>query len=166
MPVTWKQRDYFAEMYVAGVMADAGWNVYFPHRAQGFALIATLATATGTIVRPVQVKGKYPTEGKTDKARYGYVGKLAAFHDDMILAIPLFAGEDDPAPRHIAWMPRFEIRAMSRERWRCEPARFVTAGPEPRPGLAIYFDAPGLARFAADVGIDLLGSGVVSEPQA
>jgi len=25
-------RDYFAELYVAGLMADAGWNIYFPHR--------------------------------------------------------------------------------------------------------------------------------------
>jgi hypothetical protein len=85
VPTDWKSRDYFAEMYVAGVMADAGWNIYFPHRDQGFDLITTLATADGTIVRPVQVKGKYPTEGKTDKARYGYVGRITAFHDDMVL---------------------------------------------------------------------------------
>jgi hypothetical protein len=29
-------RDYFAEMYVAGLLADAGWNIYFPHRDMGF----------------------------------------------------------------------------------------------------------------------------------
>jgi hypothetical protein len=104
MPNSWKQRDYFAEMYEAGVMADAGWNVYSPHRDQGFDMIATLPTASGTIVRPIQVKSKYPTKGKTAKARYGFVGKLTAFHNDMILAIPLFAAEDDPAPRHMAWM--------------------------------------------------------------
>jgi hypothetical protein len=48
---------------------------------------------------------------------------------------------------------------MSRERWRCEPARFVNGRPEPRPGLTIYFDAPGLARFAADFGGDPVGPG-------
>ena len=25
-----RTRDYFAEMYVAGVLADAGWDIYFP----------------------------------------------------------------------------------------------------------------------------------------
>lgn len=150
----WKSRDYFAEMYVAEIMADAGWNIFFPHRDQGFDLIATLATADGTIVRPVQVKGKYPTEGKTDKARYGYVGKLTAFHQDMVLAIPLFAGMDDPSPKHIAWMPRSEIRFMTKERWRCEPARFVGGCPEPRPGLSIFFDRPGLRRLAAQTRSD------------
>jgi len=25
-------RDYFAELFVAGRFAEAGWNVYFPHR--------------------------------------------------------------------------------------------------------------------------------------
>lgn len=159
----WKSRDYFAEMYVAGVMADAGWNVYFPHRDQGFDLIATFPSAGGTIVRPVQVKGKYPTAGKTAKQRYGFVGKLTAFHDDMVLALPLFAGLDDAAPRHIAWMPRFEIKPMSNDRWRCEPARFVGA-PEPRPGFSIYFDAPGLSRLTAQPGIDLLNGGARLHP--
>lgn len=152
----WKSRDYFAEMYVAGVMADCGWNVYFPHRDQGFDLIATRPTEKGTIVRPVQVKGKYPTEGKTNKAKYGFVGRLTAFHDDMVLAIPLFANMTDRAPKHIAWMPRSEIKPMVQNRWRCEPARFVDGSPEPRPGLTIFFDEPGLFRLAADTEIDLI----------
>jgi hypothetical protein len=80
----WKNRNHFAEMYVAGVMADAEWNIYFPHRHQSFDFIATSGTPSGTIERPVQVKDKYPTEGKTDKAWYGCVGKLTAFHDDMV----------------------------------------------------------------------------------
>ncbi|KTE04105.1 hypothetical protein ATE68_00080 [Sphingopyxis sp. H038] len=144
---SWKSRDYFAEMYVAGLMADAGWNLYFPHRDQGFDMIATYAAADGMIVRPVQVKGKYPTEGKTDKARYGYVGPITAFHDDMILAIPLFAGLEDPAPRHIAWMPRKAIRPAAQDRWRCEPARFVDGLPKPRDTFLGYFDQVGLMRW-------------------
>ncbi|PJG47067.1 hypothetical protein CAF53_01580 [Sphingobium sp. LB126] len=151
-----KSRDYFAEMYVAGVMTDKGWNVYFPHRDQGFDFIATLPTEKGTIVRPVQVKGKYPTEGKTDKARYGYVGKLTAFHPDMVLALPLFAGLAAPAPRYIAWMPFEEIRAMTKDRWRCEPARFVGGEPRPRDGFVHFFDDAGLARLSAETGIDIL----------
>jgi hypothetical protein len=35
-----KISDYFAELFVAGLLADAGWNVYFPHRDQG--LISSL----------------------------------------------------------------------------------------------------------------------------
>lgn len=151
----WKSRDYFAEMYVAGVMADNGWNVYFPHRDQGFDFIATLTTEERTIVRPVQVKGKYPTEGKTDKARYGYVGKLTAFHPDMVLALPLFAGMGDPAPSYIAWMPIEEIRPMPDGRWRCEPARFDGGGPAPRAGFIQYFDEAGLTRLACTPGVNL-----------
>lgn len=144
----WKSRDYFAEMYVAGLMADAGWNIYFPHRDQGFDMIATFDAAEGTIVRPVQVKGKYPTEGKTDKARYGYVGGLTAFHEDMILAIPLFAGLNDPAPLHVAWMPREAIKPVAKDRWRCEPARFFQGLPVPRMSFVGFFDQEGLARCA------------------
>jgi hypothetical protein len=36
-----KTRDYFAEMYVAGILADKGWNVYFPKRDIGFDFIIT-----------------------------------------------------------------------------------------------------------------------------
>lgn len=143
----WKSRDYFAEMYVAGLMADEGWNIYFPHRDQGFDFIATYSGEEGTIVRPVQVKGKYPISGKTDKARYGYVGKLTAFHPHMVLSIPMFVGREDPAPKHIAWMPREEIRAMPQDRWRCEPAHFASGAPEPRQGFMHFFDRPGLTRL-------------------
>lgn len=27
-----EQHDYLAELHVAGLLADAGWNVCFPHR--------------------------------------------------------------------------------------------------------------------------------------
>jgi hypothetical protein len=152
----WKSRDYFAEMYVAGVMADNGWNIYFPHRDQGFDFIATLPTEKGTTVRPVQVKGKYPTKGKSDKARYGYIGKVTAFHPDMVLALPMFVGLTDPAPKHIAWMPYESIRPMSNDRWRCEPARFADSEPVPRESFLHFFDEPGLMRLSAEAGVDLL----------
>jgi hypothetical protein len=151
----WKSRDYFAEMYVAGLMADVGWNIYFPHRDQGFDMIATYPSGSSVIVRPVQVKGKYPTEGKTDKARYGYVGPITAFHDDMILAIPLFAGLDDPAPRHVAWMPRQAIRPVPNDRWRCEPASFTGGLPVPRETFVGYFDRQGLMRWTRPI-VDLI----------
>jgi len=43
-----KVSDFFAELYVAGRFADAGWNVYFPRRDRGFDFIASRLTAAGT----------------------------------------------------------------------------------------------------------------------
>jgi hypothetical protein len=50
-------RDYFAEMYVAGLFTDAGWNVYFPHRDKGFDYVVMREVGDAVIVRPVQGKG-------------------------------------------------------------------------------------------------------------
>lgn len=146
-------RDYFAEMYVAGVLADAGWDIYFPRRDRGFDMIISRPAGGGTIVRPVQVKGKYATGEKTDKAIYGYVGRLTAFHDDMILSIPYFSSENLDAPRLLAWMPRSEIRPHTRG-WKCQPARFVRGNPEPRPGYAHFFGGAGLSAFEAQAAIE------------
>ena len=45
--------DYFAELYVAGRFADAGWNVYFPHRDQGFDFIISKNIGNdGQFLRP------------------------------------------------------------------------------------------------------------------
>ncbi len=56
-------REYFAEMYVAGLLADAGWNFYFPHGDKG------------------------------DRAGYGYSGQLSVLHPAMALILVfLFAG--------------------------------------------------------------------------
>ena len=33
--------DYFAELIVAGMFAEKGWNIYFPHRDQGFDFIVS-----------------------------------------------------------------------------------------------------------------------------
>jgi hypothetical protein len=60
--------DYFAELYVAGRLADAGWNVYFPHGDKGFDfMISKPDQQGGRIIRAVQVKGKYPTTEKGGK---------------------------------------------------------------------------------------------------
>lgn len=141
-------RDYFAEMYVAGVLADAGWDIYFPRRDRGFDMIASRTDASGeTLVRPVQVKGKYATESKTPKKVYGFVGKITAFHDDMVLAMPFFTLADIHAPALIAWMTRDLILPHAKG-WRCEPAIFDGNKPKPRPSLAHCFGIEGLARLA------------------
>lgn len=152
-------RDYFAEMYVAAILADAGWDIYFPRRDKGFDMIVSRPAGATTIVRPVQVKGKYATDAKTDKAAYGYVGNISAFHDDMIFAIPFFNAKSAAAPLMIAWMPRYALKPHKRG-WKCEPARYVDGAPEPRPGYDYFFDAPGLMRFKAQVGLSILPSSI------
>ena len=54
----WRSRDHLAELWVAGKLVDAGWNVYFPHRDKGFDLIATYTSDGQIRIRPIQVKGK------------------------------------------------------------------------------------------------------------
>lgn len=135
---------YFAELFVAGRFADAGWNVYFPHRDDGIDFIAVRNGADSQpIIRPVQVKGKYPESEKTDKTVYGYVGKLSQLHDDMVLAIPFFTSGDRSAPTCIAYMPRGQIKPHSRG-VHCEPATFKNGVPSPRRDFVAYFDEPGL----------------------
>ena len=137
--------DYFAELYVAGRFADAGWNVYFPHRDKGFDFIATKADGDGgQLVRPVQVKGKYPRAEKNKKIVYGYVGKLSQLHPEMVLAIPFFAVRSPDTPTCVAYLPRPLIKRHARG-YRCEPASFADGKPRPRKDFVSFFDASGLA---------------------
>jgi hypothetical protein len=137
-------RDYFAEMYVAGILADRGWNVYFPRRDQGFDFIITKPVDDKIMVRPVQVKGKYPGEGRLSLNVYGYVGPLSQLHDDMILAIPFFSTNTaSVAPDHIAYMPRNQIRNCTRG-YACNPAKFHEGRAEPRRDFRKYFNIEGM----------------------
>lgn len=142
-------RDYFAEMYIAGLFADAGWNVYFPHRDKGFDYIITREVATGVLVRPVQVKGLYPTAAKGDKATYGYNGRLSLLHPEMVLVLVYFApGATEGTPQHIAYMPRSRVRTRSRGGYRCVPCVLKGGIVTPRRDSAGYFDSAGLAAVA------------------
>lgn len=139
-----KVSDYFAELHVAGRLADAEWDVYFPHRDKGFDFIISKKLTSGVmLLRPVQVKGKFPTEEKTDKTVYGYVGKLTQMHPEMVLAIPYFSKSSPDTPLHIAYMPLTCIKTHSRG-FRCEPATYHEGGPIPRPGYQKYFDEKGI----------------------
>jgi hypothetical protein len=140
-PIT---RDYFAEMYVAGIMADNGWNVYFPRRDKGFDFIITRPHGKEVLVRPVQVKGKYPQENKGNATFYGYIGGLTALHPDMVLAIPYFVSVTENAPVHIAYMPRSQIRTQKSSGFSCNPACFTDGRPQPRRDFKKYFNSVGL----------------------
>ena len=140
-----ENRDYFAEMYVAGILADNGWNIYFPRRDKGFDFIITKPVRNNElIVRPVQVKGKYPRKGKADEPCYGYVGELSATHDDMVLVAVYFPTERTVAPVHIVYLPFTQIRKRENGDFRCVPAQFKSGKPEPRKDFRKYFDQAGM----------------------
>lgn len=152
-------RDYFAEMYVAGLLADAGWNIYFPHRDKGFDFIIAKVRENRVVLRPVQVKGKYPEMDKGDKSTYGYLGELTALHPEMVLAIPYFPIDSmSVAPTCVAWMPRPQIRPQQGRGWRCEPAKFAGGVAVPRRDFQRYFDRTGLA-FMEEVGWESSANG-------
>jgi hypothetical protein len=139
-----KTSDYFAEMYVAGRFAEAGWNVYFPRRDNGFDFIVCKQHHDNDpVMRPVQVKGKYPTGEKTDKATYGFMGDLSQVHPDMVLAIPFFDASERQMPLFTAYVPRRLVRASTRG-YRCHPTTFKNGKPVPRRDYAKFFGDDGL----------------------
>jgi hypothetical protein len=142
-------KDYFAELYVAGRFADAGWNIYFPHRDEGFDFVISKLVDGAILLRPVQVKGKYPTEEKGDKTVYGYVGKLTQTHPEMVLAIPYFSRSTSQAPCCVAYMPLPCVRRHSRG-FRCEPATYHDGEPRPRRDYLRYFDEAGIELVGLD----------------
>lgn len=137
-------RDYFAEMYVAGYLADAGWNIYFPKRDKGFDFIITKETENGIIIRPVQVKGKYPEKLKTNKKYYGFSGKLTQTHDEMALVIPFFSTDQTTSsPDTIAFMPFSQIK-ITKKGYKCLPASFQDGDAIERRDFAKFFDKKGI----------------------
>ncbi len=139
-------RDYFAELYVAALFGDAGWSVYFPKRDVGFDFMATKPVRGEMLIRPVQVKGLYPTAIKTDKVTYGFRGELTAVHQSMVLAMPFFHKENPLSPELCAFIPLDQCKSPSSGGIRAEPAKFVSGHALPRRDFVKYFDRPGLAR--------------------
>jgi hypothetical protein len=145
MPRPHTQRDYFAELYCAGIFGDAGWAVYFPKRDVGFDFVVTKEVSGEVVLRPVQVKGLYPTETKGNKPGYGYIGGLSAVHAQMVLVLPYFAAtERGAAPEQIAYMPYAELKKPSRGGYRCLPAKFEGGHAVPRREFLCYFGHAGL----------------------
>lgn len=141
-------RDYFAELYIAGLFGDAGWSVYFPKRDVGFDFIVSKSSNDEVLIRPIQVKGLYPTAAKGDKTSYGYKGELSAIHQQMVLVLPFFsASERGTAPEQIAYMPISEFKKPSRGGYRCVPARFEAGHAIPRREFSQYFGHQGLAAI-------------------
>jgi len=142
-----KIHSLFAEMYVAAALADEDWAIYFPRRDVGFDMIAVKGTRAGVVIRPIQVKGLYPSSDKLNKKIYGFRGKLSQLHDDMALVLVYFdVVRDTPSPNLVAWMPRSEIKP-GRKLHRCEPARFQQGKAMPRREFASFFGSEGLRKM-------------------
>jgi hypothetical protein len=138
-------RDYFAELYVAGLFGDAGWAVYFPKRDVGFDFVVSKQVAGNIVLRPVQVKGLYPTPETRDKDTYGLAGILIAVHPEMVVAIPFFsAGARSAVPTCIAFMPLAAMRDRERGGVRCVPCSLFKGVPRPRPSFLPFMDYAGL----------------------
>jgi hypothetical protein len=151
IPEKVKNRDFFAELYVAGLLGDAGWSIYFPKRDVGFDFIAVKEWGGNVLIRPVQVKGKYPAKSKSDKAAYGYIGLLSQLHPAMVLAIPYFPTDQrGVAPTCTAFMPRWTIRPQASKGWACQPACFVKGIPKCRRDYHRYFDYEGMALMESE----------------
>jgi hypothetical protein len=138
-------RDYFAELYVAALFGDDGWSVYFPKRDVGFDFIATKQVGDEVLIRPVQVKGLYPTEGKTDKSTYGFDGQLTAVHSHMVLAIPFFSYANQQAPEQVAFIPLSRCKKTSDGGRQCSPCKFEDGKAVPRRDFKTFFGKDGLA---------------------
>jgi len=150
MPQPLTQRDYFAELYCAGIFGDAGWAVYFPKRDVGFDFVVTKEVKGEAILRPVQVKGLYPTGAKGNKAGYGYRGRLSAVHPEMVLVLAYFAAtERGVAPEQIAYMPYGQLKKPSRGGYRCLPANFQSGHAVPRREFVRYFGELGLQALVS-----------------
>jgi len=136
-------RDYFAELYVAGMFGDAGWAVYFPKRDVGFDFVATKPVSGQMLLRPVQVKGKYPVKDGKDGI-FGYRGRLNAVHPDMVLVMPFFdADVRGAAPSQIAFLPFTALRPNPKG-YRIAPAKFVSNRVKRRREYEHYFGEAGL----------------------
>jgi len=145
MPRPETQRDYFAELYCAGIFGDAGWSVYFPKRDVGFDFVVTKDIGDQIILRPVQVKGLYPTNAKGNRMGYGWRGNLTAVHKEMVLVLAYFAAtERGVAPELIAYMPYAEIKRPTRGGYRCLPANFTGGHAVRRKEFQRYFGEGGL----------------------
>jgi len=145
MPKPKNQRDEFAEQYVAGIFADAGWSVYFPRKDKGFDFIVSKKTDAGLVIRPVQVKGKFPETMTAVRKKYGYRGRLTATHPDMVLVIPLFTSLDRLAyPDCVAYMPRTQISAAKEGTFWCGPAKLEKGKVSAKKSFQRYFNEEGL----------------------
>ena len=145
MPRPKNQRDEFAQFYVAAMFADEGWTLHFPMPDRGFDFIATKQIADKIVIRPVQVKGKYPESTIRKVKAYGFTGGLTATHDSMVLAIPLFnSNERSESPALVAFVPWSEIKILGNGKYKCCPAQHLEGKVRARQDSEKFFGIAGI----------------------
>ena len=150
------QRDYFAELYVAGLMGDNGWMLY-SKRDVGFDFIATKGIADHVLIRPVQVKGPLSKRNEEGQDRVRVYRALYSFTRIWSWYSPFFPTDRaGPSPVCIAFMPRSEIRPQLGRGFKCFPAKFIDGRPEPRETFRKFFGIDGLRNMDLPV----LGQGL------
>ncbi len=134
-----------AELIVAGQFAEKGWNIYSPHRDIGFDFIATKMIDEEILIRPVQVKGCYPS-AFTDRTVYGKgTIILTQKHPEMVLAMPFFITEDGVTKmERVAFLPCSQLKRKPDGNYRSQPASIKDQKVIPRPHFQKFFDGPGL----------------------
>lgn len=135
-----------AELIVAGQFAEKGWNIYSPHRDIGIDFIATKMIAGKILIRPVQVKGLYPS-AFTPRAAYGKNKiVLTQQHEEMVLAMPIFLTEDGVTKMvTVAFLPMSQMRPTKDGNFRAHPSTInKDKTVSPRPHFEKFFDGPGL----------------------
>jgi hypothetical protein len=127
-------------------MIKAGWDIYFPHRDFGFDFIAIKQQGKDILIRPVQVKGKYPDKDKENWKHYGFWDNLSAVHRDMVLVIVYFSVPERSID-FIVYMPESEIDPQKDGRYKCEPAMFKEGQSILKDKYKEYADEWGLQRL-------------------
>jgi hypothetical protein len=151
-------RDRFAELFAAATFSDAGWNVYFPRWDDGIDFIIERSIAEDvsplSVIRTVQVRGKYPTAEKGDNDRYGILnGSLSRVHKDMIVVMPFFDDGPDSPPSCVVYLPYASIKPSweaDDHKWSfsCCPCKRSGGKSIPRRDYSHLFNHEGLASIA------------------
>ena len=136
-----------AELLVAAAFSAAGWDIFLPQFDKGIDFIAGKLLSAGYLLRPVQVRGKYPEAEGLDHKTYGVRGALTVVHPSLVLAIPFFS----PRPHALvctAYLPLAKIGATTENgltTFTALVAKLEGRRPKPRQEFVGYFDAAGLA---------------------
>ncbi len=140
-----KTRDYFAELFVAGIMGDAQWQIYFPKRDVGFDFIAAKLVQDRMRIRPVQVRGLYPTAEKKDRSPYRWSGRLTQVHPALVVAFCYFSSDHmTVAPTCVAYVPLAQLKRPSRGGYRFDGSKLQSGVVTPRRDFAHLFGWSGL----------------------
>lgn len=137
-----KNIETSAELLVASKFRENGWEIYFPHKDDGFDFVAY--NKDKKIFRPIQVKGKY-RESSNDKVTYGYKGSLSHTHDEMVLAVVFYNKNSEPL--HFAYLKFSDIKFTKKGDAKAEVCCIKDNKIKPRRDFSFLFGLEGMNRL-------------------